>query len=363
MSNGRDGSGGGGGGGGGDEVAPPLTYENVSPGGIRTKSRYVFPDGSVRSALGTVGGAGDTAAAAAAAVATAAEQGAAAATIGTRRDLGGVGRRVGEGGGETNGGGNRSVPLTLVGTARESVNLSAALGIDALGIDVLGGGGNGESLGRQETGTSGGSHKHGAYRGPGAAAGSEWAPGGRPPRAFVPFLNLPASNAKGGGSGHRRRRRKPGQISADADGGADFSPPVPSFVGLGDHAQTQRGRPLVGVGGVPVSPGRAMLTGPGRPGTGDSGISSPMFEDTEREEDGRRRRRRYRGGGSRGGGDEGCRHPRNDRESSDGCDSVASGSTDVEFLRRRAEAKLRSLQRREEENAVPGIDRAASLRS
>lgn len=271
------------------------------------------------------------------------------------------GRRAGEG--EKKG---SSVPLTRVGRSRiESVNLSTALGIDALGIDALGGGGGGggsEALERQGTGGESRGGNHGAYRGPGAAAGSEWAPGGRPPRAFVPFLNLPAFDAKGG-SGNGRRRRKHGEHNADGIDGVN-SPPVPSYVGVGGPpSRIQRGRPLVGVGGVPVSPGRAMLTGPGRPGTGTSEVSSRVFEDTEREDGrGRRRRRRHGGDGGGdgdggGGGGGGFRPPRNDGELSDGGDSIASGSTDVEFLRRRAEAKLRSLQRQEEVSAdgAPGI--------
>lgn len=258
------------------------------------------------------------------------------------------------GGAEKNGG---SVPLTRVGRSRiESVNLSTALGIDALG------GGGGETLGRQQTGGGSRGRNHGAYRGPGAAAGSEWAPGGRPPRAFVPFLNLPAFDAKGG-TGSGRRRRRQGENNTDRADGVD-SLPIPSYVGVGvgdPPSRIQRGRPLIGVGGVPISPGRAMLTGPGRPGTGTSEVSSRMFEDTERE-DGRGRRRRKHGGDGDdggGGGRGGFRHQNNDGGLSDGGDSIASGSTDVEFLRRRAEAKLRSLQRQEEvsEEAAPGIVR------
>ena len=246
ASDGRGGGGGGRGGSAGDEQALPLTYEAVSPGGIRAKSRYVFPDGSVRSGLGTAGT--DD-------VALSEEQGGAADTryrLGDG-DIGGM--RAG--GGEKKGG---SVPLTRVGRSRiESVNLSAALGIDALGVVALGGGGGGETLGRQDTGGGSRGRNHGAYRGPGAAAGSEWAPGGRPPRAFVPFLNLPAFDAKGG-SGNGRRRRKQGEDNTDGADGVG-SPALPSYVGVGDPpSQMQRGRPLVGVGGVPVSPGRAMLT-------------------------------------------------------------------------------------------------------
>lgn len=66
----------------------------------------------------------------------------------------------------------------------------------------------------------------------------------------------------------------------------------------------------------------------------------------------RRPGRRLGGGGGSGGG--GDNTSMGDEASSDGADSVGSGSTDVEFLRRRAEAKLRSLDKQEAADLAAG---------
>lgn len=284
----------------------------VSPGGIRAESRYVFPDGSVRRVVETPG----------------ADDSRGAASDGN--------------GGE--------VPLRLVGTSRvASADLSLGQGISALGGGSDRGGGNGTSESRRPGRSGGRSGNGGAYRGPGAAPGAEWAPGGRPPRAYVPFLNLPASNGKAERTNSRWRRRKQGHgrgedrgsvngSSKDDDGSPSLLPSVYPAAGR----DRGRRRPLAGVGGVPISPGRAMLTGPGRPGTGESSSSSSrtLFGLTKSDRGHGRpgRRRRRLGGGS---------NPADDEALSDGGDSVGSGSTDVEFLRRRAEAKLRALDRQE----------------
>ena len=248
--------------------------------------------------------------------------------------------------------------MPLVGTSRvASADLSLAQGVGALSGGSGNGGGNGvsEPPGRsRRTGRSGGRNSNGgAYRGPGAAPGAEWAPGGRPPRAYVPFLNLPASNGKADGFNDKRGRRRHGHglgegggsvngSSKDGDGSPSLLPSAYPPAGK----DRGRRRPLAGIGGVPISPGRAMLTGPGRPGTGESSSSRTTFGITKsgRSRPGRRRRR-FGGDGS---------NPAGDEDFSDGGDSVGSGSTDVEFLRRRAEAKLRSLDRQEAADLAKG---------
>lgn len=310
-------------GGGGGNKDLQQYYDPLSPGGIRAETRYVFPDGSVRRHVETPGASG--------------------------------GAATGSGG----------VPMPLVGTSRvTSADLSLALGVDALS----GGGAHSEgSVGgrnggvgeiaeqRRRTGTSGhrGSNGNGgAYRGPGVAPGAGWAPGGRPPRAYVPFLNLPASNGSANGNKGKWRRRTHGheRSGSVSDGSApSLLPSVYSSAEKGGGVH--RGRPLAGMGGVPISPGRAMLTGPGRPGTGASFSSRITFGDTD-SENGRLRRSHRRLGGGGGGG--GGNTPTGDEELSDGGDSVGSGSTDVEFLRRRAEAKLRSLDRQEAADQATG---------
>ncbi len=295
-----------------DNRGPRPRYDSVSisPGGIRAESRYVFPDGSVKRVVETPGA----------------------------DDRGATGASGG-------------VPMPLVGTSRvASADLSLAQGISALGGGSDRGGGNGTSE-RRRTGRSGGrSSKGGAYRGPGAAPGAGWAPGGRPPRAYVPFLNLPASNGKAERTHRRWRRRKQehwlgedtGSVNGSSKGDQQGSPSLLPSVYPPTGRDRGRRRPLAGIGGVPISPGRAMLTGPGRPGTGESSSSRTTYGLTKSDRAGHggpgRRRRRFEGGGS---------NPLDDEQLSDGGDSVGSGSTDVEFLRRRAEAKLRALDRQE----------------
>ncbi|CAN0229795.1 unnamed protein product, partial [Scytosiphon promiscuus] len=285
----------------------PLRYDQVSPSGIRAKSRYVFPDGSVRQRL---------------------ESPDAGCTLANGADGG--------------------VPMPLVGTSRSaSADLSLATGIEALGD---GGGGDAEDTvktsGRHrgiDTQGSRGS-KAGAYRGPGAAPGAAWAPGGRPPRAYVPFLNLPSSNSKKHAKSSEERRRRGSSSNDSVNGGADPLSFLPSVHSAGGGRWGKiRGRPLAGVGGVPVSPGRAMLTGPGRPGT-ETSLYSPTIRGDKDSESSLRRGSRRRLGGRSGGGNQKMAF---EEDSSDGGDSIGSGSTDVEFLRRRAEAKLRSLNRLE----------------
>lgn len=308
-------------GGRGDNKDPLSRYDPLSPGGIRAETRYVFPDGSVRRHVVTPGASGRAA--------------------------------TGSGG----------VPLPLVGTSRvASADLSLALGIDALsvggayadGSDGGGSGGVGQTAEQRRRarncGSRGNSGNGGAYRGPGAAPGAGWAPEGRPPRAYVPFLNLPASNSSANRSKGKRRRQKHrlGRDGSVSDGSASsLFPSVYSSDEKGRNAH--RGRPLAGMGGVPISPGRVMLTGPGRPGTGASSSSRMPFGDTGSENHRLRRPRRRLGGGGGGGNT-----PMGDEELSDGGDSVGSGSTDVEFLRRRAEAKLRSLDRQEASDLATG---------
>lgn len=309
----------------GSDKALPLHRDIISPGGIRAESRYVFPDGSVRRGLETPG-------------------------------------RVATG----------DIPMPLVGTSRiASADLSLAMGIDALGGGSDAGSGNAinETPGRrrhtERSGTC--NNNGGAYRGPGAVPGAGWTPGGRPPRAYVPFLNLPASNGKANGnSGKARRRRQDAHgrgVSSssvnNSSGGDSLFPLMHS--GAEEGRYRQRGRPLAGVGGLLVSPGRAMLTGPGRPGTEASPSLRTMVGDTDGEYGHARRSRRHFGSssgnrGNRGNRDrsDGCNIPTSDAEFSDGSDSVGSGSTDVEFLRRRAEAKLRSLDRREAASLAKG---------
>lgn len=90
-----------------------------------------------------------------------------------------------------------------------------------------------------------------------------------------------------------------------------------------------------------------MLTGPSRPGT-DASLScwSSCSSRACCEVDGKGRRRCHRRGHEH--------HGYGDGEISDEGNSIESGSTDVEFLRRRAESKLRSLERREAADAAPG---------
>lgn len=322
------------GGGGGDNKNLLTHHHPLSPGGIRAETRYVFPDGSVRRHVETPGASG---------------------------------RAATEGGG---------VAMPLVGTSRvASADLSLALGMDALSggdahagaRDGSGGGGGGgsasenaerrEHAGRSRSrGSTGNGGNGGAYRNPGAAPGAGWAPEGRPPRAYVPFLNLPASsdNASGRKDKWRRRKHGHGRGGSVSDGSArSLLPSVYSSAEKGRSAN--RGRPLAGIGGVPISPGRAMLTGPGRPGTGASFLSRMTFGDTDSEKGRLRRpRRRLGGGGGSGGGGGGGNTPMGGEELSDGGDSVGSGSTDVEFLRLRAEAKLRSLDRQEAADLAAG---------
>lgn len=309
---------------GSDEGRLEQTYNELSPGGIRADSRYVFPDGSVRRGLGT-------------------------AKSGSSN---GEAIRLTTGTGETK---DAPVPIPLVGTSRgHSADFTAALGIDAFvnsdgKRDGHGGDSGGGISGRRRRTEEGGGG--GAYRGPGAAPGAGWDPGGRPPRAFVPFLNLPAFKDKDSravlqnGSGtHERDRQREQAI------GATYRPL--SRVGKqGEGRDWHRGRPLAGIGGLLVSPGRAMITGPGRPGSATSEIPSLTHSDVQ-DEDGRtrRRRRRHRRSRRRRGCDSGNhseRSPEADGNTSDGVESSASGSTDLDFLRRRAEAKLISLERRE----------------
>lgn len=314
-----------------DDKGLRLHHDAISSGGIRADSRYVFPDGSVRRGLET-------------------------------RDATAGGLATGD------------VPMPLVGTSRmASADLSLAMGIDALGGGDNGGGGdsiNATPGRRRRTGRSGTCNSNGgAYRGPGAVPGAGYAPGGRPPRAYVPFLNLPASNGKANGNSGKERRRQhahglggsSSSANSSSNGGRDSPSLLPSvYSPSGERRNRRRGRPLAGVGGVLVSPGRAMLTGPGRPGTGASSSSRTMFGDTDSEYGHPRPPRRRFGSGS-GRGRRGNRgrsgdrnNPTGDEELSDGDDSCGSGSTDVEFLRRRAEAKLRSLDRREAANQAKG---------
>lgn len=326
-----------------------------SPGGIRASSRFVFPDGSVRRQLLEASSDG----------------------VGAKeedRDDGGV-------------------PMPLIGTSRInsagnfSLSSSSAFGLKALNpggvtrdrrarIDKQARGLNGISSERRTVYEPGGGGS--AYRGPAAKSGASFAPGGRLPRPYVPFLNLPKSGGarevvyrgwNGGGSTggeeHHRshRRRGPAVASGDVDMNSGL-----------DNRQMgggRRERPLAGMDGVLVSAGRAMLTGPGRPGTTRTspssrfsssrassrtyfnvdGINSDGGRGTSSCRSVRRQvRQRHRGGGS--------------DFMSDGADSVASGSTDVEFLRRRAEAKLRALERREaasEERAGATVLHAANI--
>ncbi|CAM9579501.1 unnamed protein product [Ectocarpus sp. 4 AP-2014] len=295
ASNSRDGR---------DSKGRPLDYGAVSPGGIRAESRYVFPDGSVRRRLET----------------PAAE--------------GGVG----------DGGGGGGVPMPLVGTSRiASADLSFALGIDSLRRGGNGAAGDDveKASGRRRgTGRIGSrDNEDREHRGSGAAPGAEWAPVGRPPRAFVPFLNLPVSNGKANGNNSKERRWA--SRGSDGSDSPSFLPPVYSAAVNG--RSKRRGRPLAGIGGVLLSPGRAMLTGPGRPGTGATSSERPAYGAAG---SGHHRRRQSRRRACREGADRGSTTIGDD-ELSDDCDSVGSGSTDVEFLRRRAEAKLKSLDRQE----------------
>lgn len=311
--------------GGACEKGLPLHRDTVSPGGIRAESRYVFPDGSVRQGLETPG------------------------RVATTGDL----------------------PMPLVGTSRmASADLSLAIGIDALGGGADGGSGDciNETPGRgRRRGRSGAG---GAYRGPGAAPGADWAPGGRPPRAYVPFLNLPKSNGKASASSGKARRHRQdvdrlggsiSRVNSSSIGGVDSTSlfPFPFINSVSEEGRNgQRGRPLAGVGGLLVSPGRVMLTGPGRPGTGASSSTRTIFGDTDSEYGNlkRSRRRSGSGTGNRANRDRSgdCKKLAGDDELSDGSDSLGSGSTDVEYLRRRAEAKLRSLDRREAANLAKG---------
>lgn len=315
-------------GGGGDNKNGLSQYDPLAPGGIRAETRYVFPDGSVRRHVETPLASGQAAS------------------------------------------GSDGVPMPLVGTSRvASADLSLALGIDALSVgevhvgarDVGRGGSVDEPAERRRhTGRDmnrGASGQGGAYRGPGALPGAGWAPEGRPPRAYVPFLNLPASSGSASGTKSRWPPRKHGQGRGDSvsDGSTpSLLPPVYSSTEKGRNAQ--RGRPLAGMGGVPISPGRAMLTGPGRPGTGASSSSRMTYGDTGSENSHRRRPRRRVGVGGGVGLGDGDRNNSSmgDEELSDGGDSVGSGSTDVEYLRRRAEAKLRSLDRQEAADLAVG---------
>lgn len=306
-----------------------------SPGGIRASSRFVFPDGSVRRQLVEASSDGG-------------------GTKDEDRDA-------------------SSVPMPLVGTSRIksagefSLSPSSAFGLKALnpgditrdrraGIDEQARGSDGissEGKAAYEPGRGGG-----AYRGPGAKSDASFPPGGRLPRPYVPFLNLPKSGGargvvyrgwNGGGSGGSQQHDR-GRGAAVASDGVDMNS------GLDDR-QTRGGgrdRPLAGMSGVLVSAGRAMLTGPGRPGTARTSPSSRLSSS-------RSSSRTYFGGHGIGSdcgrGTPSCRSVRRQVRQrrrgggsdfmSDGADSVRSGSTDVEFLRRRAEAKLRALERRE----------------
>lgn len=291
--------------GSGNDRRRRRSYDQVSPGSFRAESCYVFPDGSVRRALDSSDG--------------------------------GEGTRQGAGG--SAGGGQEirrvpSVPFPLVGTSRlDSADLSTALER------------------RAESGGSGGGNdtSGGVYRSPGTTPAADRASDGRPPRTYVPFLNLPGFDRQEGGVKSQRRHRQ-GEDSTSG-GGLQSSVRPPTFSA---QRTSGRGRPSAGEGGRLVSPGRAMLTGAGRPATGSSSAatsSSRLFFGGEMEGDGdggghrRRRRRRPESGDS---------SQKDDGNSSDAGDSVGSGSTDVEFLRRRAEVKLRSLERREASDTAAG---------
>lgn len=247
--------------------------------------------------------------------------------------------------------GGVGVAMPLVGTSRiASADLSLALGIDSLRRGGSGAAGDdvekasGRRRGTGRTGSQ--DNKGGEHQGPGTAPGAEWASLGRPPRAFVPFLNLPALNCKANGNDSKERRWD-SRGSDDGDS-PSFLPPVYSAAVTG--RSKRRGRPLAGIGGVLVSPGRAMLTGPGRPGTGAISPERPAYGETDI---GYHRHRQSRRRARREGADRGNTSI-DDEEYSDDCDSVGSGSTDVEFLRRRAEAKLKSLDRQEAADKAKG---------
>lgn len=306
--------------GGRGSTNPPRDCGKISPGGIRAESCYVFPDGTVRRELEATGSGSSTGSAT------------------KRHGVAGDGGNGDTGGRDGRGTKLPDVPMPLVGTSRiDSADLSIALGIEALGVSGIADSSVNTNSRRRQWVKRSGRSSGGAYRGPGAAPGAGWVLGGRPPRAYIPFLNLPALRGKNGcGKGWRRHARE--GADASISGSRAFSP------GHSGEGQQQRGRPLAGIGGVLVSPGQILLTGPGRPATGVSGSSSRVSEHTEGE-DGNTQRRRRRRGDFNSTGDAGL---------SDGGDSIGSGSTDVEFLRRRAETKLRSLERQEAADHLAG---------
>lgn len=159
----------------------------------------------------------------------------------------------------------------------------------------------------------------------------------RPLRTFVPFLNLPPS----GEEGDRRLHSEQG-VSRKS------SP----HVNGGRASWRRRGTPLTRLGERPVSGCGSSLAG--SPRFGEDNLESPSSPTSSVEEGARnqessprrwRRRRRWRDGIFQGGGAE---------DLSDGEGSVGSGTTDIEYLRHCAEAKLRALERREAAEAVRG---------
>ncbi|CAN0402937.1 unnamed protein product, partial [Discosporangium mesarthrocarpum] len=157
---------------------------------------------------------------------------------------------------------------------------------------------------------------------------------GSNPPPVVPFLNLPSLGKKRHGSGGWR-----GQGPRESPSELGLGLPIDGS-GHRDWTVTSPGRPMAGLGGVLVSAGRAMVTAPGRP------RSSRLSREDEGAASGE-----YSGEGNGGGSDDDGVVTSDDSGSggsiSVGYVSGCSGSTDIEFLRRRAEAKLLSLQRGE----------------
>lgn len=283
---------------------PNDTCDDMCSRSIRAESRYLFPDGSVRRNLGTVGGSGP---------------GGAADDDQAREE----------------GSEDISVPMMRVGMSRTaSADSSSGPGFNLLGSDLAHDSFNHSDYQHnsrrhiQLDGASGDANSR-----IGACMRKDSALGSRPPRPYIPFLNLPCS-------GETTPRQA--QSSYGLDGGKSSVLPV-----VNDSARWRKS-PSAGAGRYLVSAGRTMIRGLPQRGSTDISDSPSKASGEEGSEDSDKPyRRRHRRGPYR------WRNYSND-VSSQGVDTVRSGSTDVEYLRRRAEAKLRSLERREAAQASAG---------
>lgn len=272
-----------------DQLRP---YNGLPAEGIRAESLFVFPDGSIRRALSTD----------------------------SNND---------EGNSDSEPGRNPGVPMTLVGTSRVDSAADPSTALVASYVD------NGRRRHKN-------SHRHSRnekmrghqgedYRTlPRTTHGtSRWAPeSGRPPRPYVPFLNLPALEGKNDRWSRRQHyqelRRKEPRTRYDNQASL-----LPSKLEVISRQRKILATPEIGYRRSP----RTMT------GTSRSSSSRTSYNGNSEDARGQQSRRAKRRGLDHSDGE----YSSHD----DHGGSAGSDSTDVEFLRRRAEAKLRSLERRE----------------